>query len=499
MPPTIINEAFLEAKLAQLEKARPWSPQAISRLETFIRNADDFEIFRVNPLHYARDKGLPEGEAIDLFLHATHIGLFELDWLLMCAYCPSIAQALHHLDKVHPHFVCRFCQAENDVALDDYIQVVFTLSPQVRDLKFFHPETLSTEDFYFRYAMAKGIMPPPGMTLEQILQMLTKALADLPPGAEQSFDLDLPPGRFEVSDLEHNALLVFMVEAKDGTEHPPTHIVAAPDGYHLASQTSQPLERRLGVANFKWDQVGALPAGKQQVTIKNEMTERARLWLLEYPPEMVAYYQPYEPFLTGNRLLTTQTFRDLFRSATIAADEGIAIRDITFVFTDLKGSTAMYEQIGDAKAYFLVRQHFDALARVITDHGGAIIKTIGDAVMAAFENPANATGAAIEMIDALARFNQTISQKLILKVGLHRGHSIAVTLNEHIDYFGQTVNIASRVQALADSNEVYLTAAVFDASGVDAVLQGHPVNSEFVQVKGVSEKLQVYKIGTKIP
>src|SRR6516225_313309 len=148
MPPTIINEAFLEAKLAQLEKARPWSPQAISRLETFIRNADDFEIFRVNPLHYARDKGLPEGEAIDLFLHATHIGLFELDWLLMCAYCPSIAQALHHLDKVHPHFVCRFCQAENDVALDDYIQVVFTLSPQVRDLKFFHPETLSTEDFY---------------------------------------------------------------------------------------------------------------------------------------------------------------------------------------------------------------------------------------------------------------------------------------------------------------------------------------------------------------
>ena len=175
-------------------------------------------------------------------------------------------------------------------------------------------------------------------------------------------------------------------------------------------------------------------------------------------------------------------------------DETLSIKDITFLFTDLKGSTAMYEQIGDAKAYFLVHQHFDALRRVIRERNGAIVKTIGDAVMAVFDNPVEATSAALEMIDALNEFNRTISQELILKVGIHRGHSMAVTVNERIDYFGQTVNIAARVQALADANEVYLTAEVYNSPGVRDALKAHQVVPDEVLVKGVIEKLQVYKI-----
>jgi class 3 adenylate cyclase len=202
----------------------------------------------------------------------------------------------------------------------------------------------------------------------------------------------------------------------------------------------------------------------------------------------------YEPFLSGNRLLTTQTFRDLFRTEVINTNEGIAIKDITFLFTDLKGSTALYEAIGDSKAYFLVRQHFDTLGRVIAASGGTIVKTIGDAVMAAFESPTNALIASVEMLREIKAFNAMISQELNLKIGIHRGHSIAVTLNEHIDYFGQTVNIAARVQALADANEIYITSEVYKASNVKDVIQARHVLSEQVSVKGISEKLQVYKI-----
>jgi class 3 adenylate cyclase len=201
------------------------------------------------------------------------------------------------------------------------------------------------------------------------------------------------------------------------------------------------------------------------------------------------------PSLSGKKLLTTQTFRDLFRSEVINTDETLSIKDITFLFTDLKGSTAMYEQIGDAKAYFLVRQHFDALSRVIRDRHGAIVKTIGDAVMAVFDNPVEATSAALEMIDALNEFNHTISQELILKVGIHRGHSMAVTDNERIDYFGQSVNIAARVQALAGANEVCITADVYTSPGVSDALEAHHVVLDEVLVKGVSERLHVYKIG----
>ena len=154
----------------------------------------------------------------------------------------------------------------------------------------------------------------------------------------------------------------------------------------------------------------------------------------------------------------------------------------------------MYEQVGDAKAYFLVHQHFHALTRVIRERGGAVVKTIGDAVMAMFESPVDATNAALEMIDALHALNQTISEQLVLKVGIHRGHSMVVTVNDHVDYFGQSVNIAARVQGLAGADEVYLTAEVYDSPGVAQALEAHHVSVDEVLVKGVSERLRVHKV-----
>ena len=77
MSPLQLNEPLLDEKLAQLEESRSWSSRVISRLETTIRIADDYALFRVNPLQYAKEKGMAEAEAIDLFLHAAKVGLFE--------------------------------------------------------------------------------------------------------------------------------------------------------------------------------------------------------------------------------------------------------------------------------------------------------------------------------------------------------------------------------------------------------------------------------------
>ena len=154
----------------------------------------------------------------------------------------------------------------------------------------------------------------------------------------------------------------------------------------------------------------------------------------------------------------TQTFRDFFRSEVIRATEGIAVRDITVLFTDLKGSTALYERIGDLNAYVQVQRHFEQLIDVTVRHQGAVTKTIGDAVMAAFLTPTDALRAALEMREAVEQLNRDRPQRdFILKIGIHKGASIAVTLNERLDYFGQTVNIAARVQHLAGGDEICLT------------------------------------------
>jgi class 3 adenylate cyclase len=239
---------------------------------------------------------------------------------------------------------------------------------------------------------------------------------------------------------------------------------------------------------------GFLQQGRVVLEVNNTGETRCPLWVANFAVDPNQTAVQFEPFLSGKRLLTTQTFRDLFRSEVVQSEEGIGVKDITFLFTDLKGSTAMYDSIGDAKAYYLVRQHFDTLGNAVTRNNGAIVKTIGDAIMATFMNPVDAVKAGIEMIRELEAFNRSISQPLHLKVGIHRGHSIVVTLNDRLDYFGQTVNIAARVQGLADADEVYVTQEAFAYPGVVEVLAEHHISQSEVDVKGVSGKLSVHKI-----
>jgi class 3 adenylate cyclase len=239
---------------------------------------------------------------------------------------------------------------------------------------------------------------------------------------------------------------------------------------------------------------GDVATGKVVVEVENEMDEQSPFWLLQYPAGFSPAPVRFDSFLSGKRLLTNQTFRTLFRAESIAEDESIAVKDVTFLFTDLKGSTAMYDEVGDTKAYYLVRQHFETLGKVVARNSGAIVKTIGDAVMATFLTPAAAFAAALEMIRELAEFSRHISEGLQLKVGLHCGHSIAVTLNDRLDYFGQTVNIAARVQGLADGDEIYLTHDAFSAPGMTELLAPCRVEPLKVSVKGVRDALQVYKI-----
>lgn len=235
--------------------------------------------------------------------------------------------------------------------------------------------------------------------------------------------------------------------------------------------------------------------GKLQFTIENKTAEKASMMIISFPPGYVKARLVFDPFLSGKKLLSTQTFRDLFSSETIQGSDGFGVRDLTILFTDLKGSTAMYERIGDMKAFSLVHQHFERLRQVIRDHSGGFVKTIGDAVMASFLNPVDAVKAALEMNKEIARFNRAFTSKdVILKIGIHKGPCIAVTLNDRLDYFGQTVNTAARVQGLAGSEEVYITEDVFTFQGVKGLLKGYKVFGGKVKLKGIQDETQVYKI-----
>ena len=498
MAMAILNEALLDEFLGKLESVRVWSPRVISKLEALIHTDDEYALFRVNPIQFATEKGIAEAESIDLFLHSARLGLFEMEWHLVCATCGNVVESFRQMHKLHSTYVCNQCAFENTATLDDYIQVSFTISSAIRDIAFHHPELLPADDLLFKYKLARGVHSwLEGWSHVNLIRAVTKLLAYLEPGETRRVEFLAELGLVIITNLTDRVSAGFPVatEIAPGTQTITIHVT---DGhFQIVDQEARPGRLDYGYAALSFDHLGKLLTGPLIVQIENASEQRACIWMAHFVGQPPRTGITFDPFLSGKRLLTTQTFRTLFRSETVSVNEGIAVKDITFLFTDLKGSTALYDQIGDPKAYFLVRQHFDTLGNVIQRYEGATVKTIGDAVMATFMNPLDAVRAALEMLHDIEAFNKNISDKLVLKIGIHSGHSIAVSLNDRLDYFGQTVNIASRVQGLADAGEIYITRDGYDYPGVQEAIAHCHIAPEQVAVKGVSEKLQVYRISSR--
>ncbi len=494
MSSTHMNTQLLDAKLAEIATARQFNSRMIAELRTWIATADDYDLFRANPIQFAREKALAPDDCIALFLYTAKYGLFEMEWHMLCAFCGHIVENLQELSQAHAHFVCDFCGAENTASLDDYIHVSFTLSPQIRANAYLEPDGLPIADFYLKHQFAKGVMFAGGHSLEEVGAMLTRFMADVEPQATLDFEVAAEPGTLQVKDLRNKAGSTFVL-APAAASGPSRLALDLEGGAFLANGApATPVVMNFRVAPFHLEMAGELAAGPLQIAFRNRMDKKSALWVMQFPPGFESDYVQFDSFLSGKRLITTQTFRDLFRFETVPTTEGIDIKDATFMFTDLKGSTALYERIGDLKAYYLVRQHFETLAAVIDRHAGAIVKTIGDAVMASFTNPQDAVKAALEVYEEIAAFNATISDDIILKIGLHRGPAIVVSLNDRLDFFGQTVNVAARVQALAGAGEILLSAEVDNDPGVQQALQGREVAAEQVEVRGVSGRLNVFRV-----
>jgi class 3 adenylate cyclase len=203
------------------------------------------------------------------------------------------------------------------------------------------------------------------------------------------------------------------------------------------------------------------------------------------------------PFLTAKRLLTNQVFRDIYGTDTIDVEQRLKITSLTFLFTDLKGSTELYERVGDLVAFDLVKAHFRVLNEIVASEAGAIVKTIGDAVMATFPTPNRAVSAALRMREAMRDLNDGHSREdLLLKIGIHEGPCLAVVLNDRQDYFGTTVNIAARVQALADSRTILATRSVVTDPQASALLEtsGLKPVSQSRALRGIADEVAVYEI-----
>jgi len=303
---------------------------------------------------------------------------------------------------------------------------------------------------------------------------------EVPPGAKAVLSVQIPEGFVIVFDPVTHGRQIIAVKGEPTRDRQALSIVFSKVKAPLG--TAETVEMR---------------PGPLRLSIENHTHRRVLPALWVSSDALHHLLGKRRPFLTAKRLLTNQTFRDLYNTDTLDPDQRLKITSLTFLFTDLRGSTALYERVGDLVAYDLVRQHFGVLHEIVASEAGAVVKTIGDAVMATFTTPDRALAAALRMREAMTHINaERGNEDLLLKIGIHEGPCLAVRLNNSQDYFGQTVNIAARVQGLASSRAIFVTQPVVEDPNAAKLLQSHSLRPSMQRaaLRGITDKTTVYEI-----
>ena len=450
--------------------------QCVAAIERAVREAPDRDLCRVNALTFAAQHGLNEERVIAAFLHAARLGLFELSWNVLCPGCGGVLDAGATLKTLNrEEYACGLCASGYEPILDEMVEVTFTVSSRVRRIAAHSPDTLPEVEYYRQIFWGSGVDLPE--TLGDSLAAFTIDSIELPPGEKAVLSVQLPSDFVILFDPVTHGAQFIDVKGEPTRER------------QTLSMVFNKLQTLVGTVELR--------PGPLRVSLDNQTDRRVLPGLWIAGDRLHDLLGRRRPFLTAKRLLTNQTFRDIYRTDTLDVDQRLKITSLTFLFTDLKGSTALYERVGDLVAYDLVRQHFRVLHEVVAAEAGAVVKTIGDAVMATFPTPDRALAAALRMREEMARINtERNNEDLLLKIGIHEGPCLAVTLNDHQDYFGQTVNMAARVQGLASSRAIIVTKPVVDDPNAAKILEKsglHPT-MQHAALRGIGEETTVYEI-----
>ncbi len=442
LPPPSLPEAARAraAALAQAIDRGPYGNGLGRRLSEYVLGGMASDVSRVRPRTLAREFGLPERPIIEGCLTAAHEGLLSMKWSLLCNNCRGAKFSTPALSELPRGAHCPSCNIDYERDFERNVELSFAAAPAIRPL-----------------LPGSYCLSGPMTTPHVMVQLL------LGPGERRTIALDPPAGPYRLRTLHPGASID--IEHKGG---------AFPG---LAITVSG---------------VKALPPGKPgEIAFANDAGFEAaaliedRRWTREA--------------LTAPEVISLQAFRDLFAEATLRPGDEAAVGQVALMFTDLSGSTAFYERVGDAVAYNLVREHFAFLAGIVRDHNGAVVKTIGDAVMASFDDPADAVRAALAAQAGIAAFNRQhaggrADRAFTIKLGVHAGASVMVNLNDRMDYFGTTVNMAARLQGQSQGGDVVLSHAIARDPAVKPLLADVATREETVALKGFDQPVGFVRV-----
>jgi adenylate cyclase len=417
------GKARLAARFQDLLAAGA-DPLLAGRLRLLLEEGDDADLARIRPYALASAWGSPRRDVLEACLLGARTGLLDFRWDLLCPSCRGAKFTAARLKDIHGPIHCDACQIDFRAAFDRSVEVTFSANRSIR-------------------APAAGeycVGSPqrtPHVHLRQTLE----------PRTAMTLDLSLEPGKYRLRSPSFEGAWHIRA-AEDGAAH--AHAQPRPGGWP-EGEAAWNVRPRLSLAN---------------------PTDRRVVFVLERNAWA-------DDAATAAEVTALQSFRDLFADEALRPGEEISVGSLAFLFTDLRGSTRLYREAGDAKAFGLVMEHFDILKSCIAGEGGAVVKTIGDAVMAVFPRPQAAVRAALESHRRLRESQPS----LVLKAGVHCGSCIAVNQNDRLDYFGSTLNLSARLLGFSAGGDLVVTRETGDDPETAAWLQANAASCRVEELR----------------
>lgn len=439
LPPThTVNQERLErAAQALLEAGQG---ELGRRLVDLVATAPDDQVMRLRPYELADAWGVARREVLTACLEAVLAGLLQLRWDVVCPSCRTGASSIDSLSELSAHGFCQLCEIGFGLDLDDAVEATFRPLEGIREVAA-GPYCVGSPA-RMPHVVSQAILPQGGKAVLRV------------PDEEGLFRLFLRGGKAALVSSTRGAPEAIEIPEDSGAW--PERLQVSPEA-KISVRSSGESERHIKLEKAAWASLAA----------------------------------------TARDVMLLPVFRRAFSAQALRPGLSLQVQRFALVFSDLTGSTRLYANQGDAEAFRFVQAHFEVLTRAIEGAGGSVVKTMGDAVMAVFPDELAAVQGALAMQRDFERFRREdpLGATTSLKLGTHGGPGFVATANKVLDYFGQTVNVAARLQGEAGPGELVMVAQTAEAAIAAGLVDAAALGERYqANLKGVDAPVEVVRV-----
>ena len=384
-------------------------PRVIDTLEQYLAHASDLEVARIRPLAFAERFGLDARELVQTCLLAAREGALILMWDILCPTCRIPSDVKESLKGLQDHGHCEACSVDFELDFAQSIELVFRAHPDIR--------TAETRTY---------CIGGPAFSRHVAAQVR------LQPDERLQLELALGEGQYRLRGGQLPYVIEFRVSSGSRVGR-----------WDL--DLSRPPSK---------DQIPTLRVGEQVLSVFNpEALPR------QFRIERVA---SRADALTAADAAQIPAFRDWFPDEVLSPGQMVGLTNVTLFGCQLLDASRLYQELSGQSACSLIVKHLQAIASVVTANQGCVIKSMQDGLSAVFPTAANAVLAATAMEQQSGQWGISLRQTI------HQGVAVVATINDRLDYFGETPQMLEDLLRASHDHELIITeACLIDPSVMD--------------------------------